>query len=65
MYVVYGGSAVVDDSGLLNLSTLNGVNGFKINGESPGDSGGTVCSINSANVNGDSYADLLLGASWS
>ncbi len=46
----------------LQLSALDGADGFKIVGEAAGDySGGTVSSA--GDVNGDGFADLLIGAS--
>src|SRR5260221_330364 len=45
----------------LELSTLNGVNGFKINGEAAGDYSGRSVSA-AGDVNGDGFADLLIGA---
>ncbi len=45
----------------LNLSTLNGVNGFRIKGEQGGDSSGR--SVASAgDFNGDGFDDLVIGA---
>ena len=35
-YVVFGGSKL-DAGGIFNLSSLNGVNGFKLDGENNGD----------------------------
>ena len=47
----------------LNLSTLNGANGFKLSGVAAGDySGGLVASA--GDVNGDGFADLIIGARW-
>jgi hypothetical protein len=60
-YVVFGGSGV-GSSGSLNLSTLNGSNGFVINGIAAGDgSGGSVSSA--GDINGDGIDDLIIGAS--
>ena len=59
-YVVFGGVGV-GNQGLFALSTLNGLDGFKLDGEASGDKSGF--SVSSAgDVNGDSYADLLIGA---
>ncbi|MDB3936336.1 integrin alpha, partial [Granulosicoccus sp.] len=60
-YVVFGGS-VVGSSGSLNLSDLNGVNGFVINGLDAGDFFGR--SVSSAgDINGDGLDDVIIGAS--
>jgi len=58
-YVVFGkaGGFTVP----LNLSTLNGANGFKINGETAADFSGRSVSA-AGDVNGDGFADLLIGA---
>ena len=59
-YVVFGGPKV-GQSGLLNVSNLNGLNGFKIDGENSDDDSG--CSISGAiDINSDGYDDLLIGA---
>jgi len=61
IYVVFGGSTV-GDSGLLSLSALNGVNGFKLDGESGSKSG---YSVNGAgDINGDKIVDLIIGAPY-
>ncbi len=58
-YVVFGSTA--DLPRTLNLSTLNGENGFVINGENAGDHLGY--SVSSAgDFNGDEVDDLILGA---
>ena len=45
----------------VNLSTLDGTNGFRLDGEAAGDQSG--CSVSSAgDVNGDGYDDLIIGA---
>ncbi|MBD2535860.1 FG-GAP repeat protein [Nostoc flagelliforme FACHB-838] len=56
-YVVFGGRNV-GKSGSLNLSDLNGTNGFTISGE-----GGIGVSVNSAgDINNDGVDDLIIGA---
>ena len=58
-YVVFGKNSGF--SSLLNLRTLNGSNGFVINGIDAGDdSGGTVSGA--GDVNGDGINDLIIGA---
>ena len=59
-YVVFGGPGV-GQSGNLLLSSLNGANGFKLDGESNGDFSGQSVSA-AGDINGDGYADLLIGA---
>ncbi len=59
-YVVFGGSSV-GYSGSINLSILNGYNGFVINGLTEYDQLGD--SVSSAgDINGDGFADLIIGA---
>ena len=59
-YVVFGKSTGFNRT--LNLSSLNGTNGFVINGIAEGDVLGK--SVSSAgDVNGDGIADLIIGAS--
>ncbi|MEH2067402.1 MAG: hypothetical protein V7K47_04395 [Nostoc sp.] len=59
-YVVFGSKASFDAS--FDLSTLNGTNGFAINGINQFDGSGT--SISSAgDINGDGINDLIIGAS--
>src|SRR5260221_673518 len=58
-YVVFGKAGGFTTP--MNLSTLNGANGFKINGEAPGDHSGRSVSA-AGEVNGDGFADLLIGA---
>ena len=59
-YVVFGKNSGF--SSLLNLRTLNGSNGFVINGIDAGDDSG--CTVSGAgDVNGDGINDLIIGAS--
>ncbi|WP_445636438.1 hypothetical protein NSTC745_01339 [Nostoc sp. DSM 114161] len=60
-YVVFGSSSGFSAS--LNLSTLNGSNGFAINGIAAGDYSGTSVS-NAGDINGDGFDDLIVGASF-
>ncbi len=58
-YVVFGSSSGLGST--LNLSSLDGSNGFKINGINAGDSSGS--SVSSAgDINGDGIDDLIIGA---
>ena len=60
-YIVYGGASAPGTGGRFNLSTLDGTNGFILNGIDAGDSSGF--SVSSAgDVNGDGYDDLIIGA---
>ena len=60
-YVVYGGASAPGTGGRFNLSTLDGTNGFILNGIDAGDNSGF--SVSSAgDVNGDGYDDLIIGA---
>jgi FG-GAP repeat/RTX calcium-binding nonapeptide repeat (4 copies) len=57
-YVVFGKASSFTTN--LNLSTLNGSNGFQINGEAMGyQSGRSVASA--GDVNGDGFEDLIIG----
>src|SRR5260221_610795 len=58
-YVVFGKAGGFSKT--LELSTLDGANGFKINGEAAGDYSGRSVSA-AGDVNGDGFADLLIGA---
>ena len=59
-YVVFG-AMDVGSGGTLNLSTLNGINGFACNGIDMRDFSGN--SVSSAgDVNGDGFGDLIIGA---
>src|SRR5260221_9974081 len=58
-YVVFGKAGGFTTP--FDLSTLDGTNGFKIKGEAADDLSG--CSVSAAgDVNGDGFADLLIGA---
>ncbi|MGJ5630251.1 hypothetical protein [Nostoc sp. CALU 1950] len=58
-YVVFGSNSGFDAQ--LNLSSLDGSNGFVINGIAQSDySGGSVSSI--GDINGDGFDDLIIGA---
>ena len=60
-YVVYGGASAPGTDGVLDLSALDGTNGFTLNGIDSGDVSGY--SVSSAgDVNGDGYDDLIIGA---
>jgi hypothetical protein len=59
-YVVFGGLGI-GGSGIFDLSSLNGSNGFVCNGINPGDRSGS--SVSSAgDINGDGVDDLIIGA---
>ena len=60
VYVVFGGSGV-GSSGLLSLSSLNGTNGFVLNGEVFNDAAGISVS-STGDINDDGWADLIIGA---
>jgi hypothetical protein len=58
-YVVFGGAESFTSS--IDLRDLDGTNGFRIDGVAPGDYAGR--SVSSAgDVNGDSFDDLIIGA---
>ena len=59
-YVVFGGPGV-GSWGLIPLSSLNGTNGFKLDGETAGDLSGDFVS-DAADIDGDGYVDFLIGA---
>ena len=59
-YVLFGGPGV-GSSGNIPLSSLNGTNGFKLDGENNGDYSGYSVSA-AGDINGDGHADLLIGA---
>ncbi|SFE65026.1 integrin alpha [Nitrosomonas sp. Nm166] len=58
-YVVFGKASGFD--AILNLSSLNGTNGFRLDGAEGYDFSGFSVS-NAGDVNGDGFADLLIGA---
>ncbi len=57
-YVVFG--KAVGFSANVNLSTLDGSNGFKLSGVAEGDRAGS--SVSAGDVNGDGFGDLIIGA---
>ena len=60
-YVIYGGASAPGTNGMLDLSALDGTNGFVLNGIDGDDRSGR--SVSSAgDVNGDGYDDLIIGA---
>ena len=59
IYVVFGKGGAFSPT--LELSTLNGANGFKINGAKAADYSGRSVS-GAGDVNGDDFDDLLIGA---
>jgi len=59
-YVVFGGPAV-GSSGVIELSSLNGTNGFRMEGIDAGDQCGQSVAA-AGDVNGDGIDDLLIGA---
>ncbi|MEH2360530.1 beta strand repeat-containing protein [Nostoc sp.] len=59
-YVVFGGKNV-GSGGILNVSDLNGTNGFAINGIAAGNESGWSVS-NGGDINNDGIDDLIIGA---
>lgn len=59
-YVVFGGVGV-GSTGTIELSAVNGSNGYVINGIDPGDASGAAAS-SAGDVNGDGVSDILIGA---
>lgn len=60
-YVVFGRTSGYNSS--FNLSTLNGTNGFAINGVNSGDFSGSSVS-NAGDLNSDGIDDLVIGANF-
>ena len=58
-YVVFGHAGGFGAS--LDISSLNGSNGFGISGESNGDISG-FCVSSAGDINGDGFADIIIGA---
>src|SRR5689334_4399942 len=59
-YVLFG-STNIGSTGIINLSSLNGSNGFVINGVAFGDESGNSVSL-AGDVNGDNGNDIIIGA---
>ncbi len=60
-YVVFGKASGFAAN--LDLSSLDGSNGFKLSGVAAGDQSG-VSVASAGDVNGDGFADLIVGADW-
>ncbi|PXX16591.1 FG-GAP repeat protein [Nitrosomonas ureae] len=60
-YVVFGKSAGFD--AMLNLSNLDGNNGFRLDGATEGESAGASVS-GAGDVNGDGFDDVIVGARY-
>lgn len=60
-YVVFGGADFAAGGGTFDLGSLDGTNGFEINGEIDSDSAGFSVS-DAGDVNGDGFGDLIVGA---
>jgi hypothetical protein len=57
------GSASADFGPTIELSSLNGTNGFALNGANAGDESGASVSV-AGDINGDLIADLIIGAPY-
>jgi Ca2+-binding RTX toxin-like protein len=60
-YVVFG--KVSGFTSALDLATLNGANGFRLDGAAAFDKSGFSVSA-AGDINGDGFADLIVGAPW-
>ena len=61
-YVLFGGTGI-GDAGVIDLSSLNGANGFVINGIDADDWSGFPVS-SAGDINGDGADDLIIGAAF-
>ena len=59
--MLFFGASNIGASNPINISTLNGANGFRLNGTDSNDSSGRIVSA-AGDVNGDGIADLLIAA---
>ena len=60
-YVVFGKASAFAST--VNLSTLDGTNGFRLDGEAASDISGYPVS-SAGDINGDGYDDLIIGAAY-
>ncbi|PXW88243.1 FG-GAP repeat protein [Nitrosomonas sp. Nm84] len=60
-YVVFGKASGF--SAMLNLSSLDGTNGFRLDGTESGDQSGASVS-NAGDINGDGFDDVIIGAPY-
>lgn len=58
-YILFGKAS--GWAGTINVSTLDGTNGFRLNGVDPGDYSGRSVSAGK-DINGDGYDDIIVGA---